>query len=88
MGVSLVVPGAPDWAQSFDFDDYTAACTWFWTQMRKGFGDQVELWQPFNEADHAHYQRFTPATRDAAYLRELARSSVRPGTPSAATGCQ
>ncbi len=73
LSVNLVVPGAPDWAQSFDFDDYAAACTWFWTQMRKGFGDQVELWQVFNEADHAHYQRFTPATRDVAYLRELAQ---------------
>ena len=45
MGVNLVVPGAPDWAQSSGFDDYLAACTWFWTQMRQGgFGDQVELW--------------------------------------------
>jgi hypothetical protein len=73
MGINLVVPGAPDWAKSFGFDGYAAACTWFWTQMRQGFGDQVELWQAFNEADHAHYQRFTPATRDAAYLRELAQ---------------
>jgi hypothetical protein len=43
MGINLVVPGAPDWAKSFGFDGYAAACTWFWTQMRQGFGDQVEL---------------------------------------------
>ncbi|MGC5220998.1 glycosyl hydrolase 53 family protein [Micromonospora sp. DT81.3] len=72
MEINLVVPGAPDWAQDFGFDEYVEACTWFWTKMRENFGDQVELWQVYNEADHAHYQLFTPATRDAEYLGEFA----------------
>ncbi len=41
--------------------------------MRERFGDQVRLWQAYNEADHAHYQRFTPANRDATYLGEFAQ---------------
>jgi hypothetical protein len=69
---NLVLPGAPDWAQSYGWSKYVAACTWFWTRVRDTFGDQVALWQPFNEADHAHYQRFTPARRDATYLGQLA----------------
>lgn len=73
LAVNMVVPGAPDWAQSFEFDEYRAACTWFWTQIRESFGDQVDLWQAYNEADHAHYQEFTPATRDATYLGEFAQ---------------
>jgi len=73
LAVNMVVPGAPDWAQTFEFDEYLAACTWFWTQMQENFGDQVDLWQPYNEADHAHYQKFTPATRDASYLGEFAQ---------------
>ena len=40
--------------------------------MRDTFGDQTAIWQAFNEADHAHYQRFTKATRNATYLGELA----------------
>lgn len=40
--------------------------------MRENFGDQVELWQVYNEADHAHYQLFKPASRDAEYLGEFA----------------
>ena len=71
--INLVVPGAPDWAQSYGFDEYVAACTWFWAQMRESFGDQTAIWQAFNEADHAHYQRFTKATRNAKYLGELAQ---------------
>ena len=70
--VNLVVPGAPDWAQSYSFADYEQACRWFWTKTRETFGHQVALWQPYNEADHAHYQKFTAATRDAAYLGEFA----------------
>ena len=71
--INLVVPGAPDWAQAYAFDEYVGACTWFWTRMRESFGDQVAIWQAFNEADHAHYQRFTKATRNATYLGELAQ---------------
>ena len=70
--INLVVPGTPDWAQSYGSDAYAAACTWFWTRMRDTFGDQTAIWQAFNEADHAHYQRFTKATRNATYLGELA----------------
>jgi len=73
LAVNMVVPGAPDWAQGFEFDEYRAACTWFWTQMQDSFGDQVDLWQAYNEADHAHYQEFTPATRDETYLGEFAQ---------------
>lgn len=72
LDVNLVVPGAPDWAQNYGFDEYRAACRWFWGQMREGFGDQVDLWQAYNEADHAHYQTFRSATRDATYLAEFA----------------
>lgn len=73
LAVNMVVPGAPDWARSFEFDEYRSTCTWFWTQMRQSFGDHVDLWQAYNEADHAHYQEFTPATRDATYLGEFAQ---------------
>lgn len=72
MQVNLVVPGAPDWAQSYGTDDYVAACTWFWTQMRESFGGQVDLWQAFNEADHSHFQKFTPVAGNSAYLTEFA----------------
>ena len=73
LAINLVLPGAPDWAQAYGFDEYVAACTWIWGQMRQTFGAQVALWQPFNEADEAHYQHFTPATRDAAYLSEFSQ---------------
>ncbi|HEX8488283.1 MAG TPA: glycosyl hydrolase [Propionibacteriaceae bacterium] len=73
LDINLVVPGAPDWAQSYTFGKYADACTWFWKNMRETFGDQVALWQPFNEADHAHYQRFTAANRSPAYLGQLAQ---------------
>lgn len=72
MAINLVVPGAPDWAQKFGFEQYAESCRWFWTRMRENFGDQVDLWQVYNEADHAHYQKFTPATRNAKYLGEFA----------------
>ena len=71
LAVNLVVVGAPDWAQSYDLDRYTEACTWFWTTMADVFDAQVDLWQVFNEADQSHYRRFTPVTLDAAYLTEL-----------------
>lgn len=71
LAVNLVVVGAPDWAQSYDLDNYTEACTWFWTTMAEVFDAQVDLWQVFNEADQSHYRRFTPVTLDAAYLTEL-----------------
>jgi hypothetical protein len=73
LDINLVVPGAPDWAQSYTFDKYADACSWFWKNMQETFGDQVALWQPFNEADHAHYQRFTAANRSPAYLKQLAQ---------------
>ncbi len=72
LAINMVVPGAPDWAQNFGFGQYVETCRWFWTRMRESFGDQVDLWQVYNEADHAHYQKFTPATRDAKYLGEFA----------------
>lgn len=72
LAINMVVPGAPDWAQNFDFEQYANTCRWFWTRMRENFGDQVDLWQVYNEADHAHYQKFTPAIRDARYLGEFA----------------
>ncbi len=77
--INLVVPGTPDWAQSYGSDAYAAACTWFWTRMRDTFGDQTAIWQAFNEADHAHYQRFTKATRNATYLGR-ARCPPRSGS--------
>lgn len=88
LAVNMVVPGAPDWAQSFEFDRYRQTCAWFWDRMRESFGDQVALWQPYNEADHAHYRDFTPATRHELYLGEfaemlgVARQTLgRDGTP-------
>jgi len=93
LAINMVVPGAPDWAQDYDFDEYVDACTWFWTAMRDAYDDQVDLWQPYNEADHAHYQKFTPTPRESAdafdqYLGEFAHmlgvaSEVlgRDGTP-------
>ena len=71
LAVNLVVVGAPDWAQSYDLDRYTAACTWFWTTMADVFDAQVDLWQAFNEADQSHYRRFTAITPDPGYLTEF-----------------
>ena len=76
LDVNLVVPGAPDWAQSSAFGDYQAACSWFWTSMAEAFDHQVLLWQVFNEADHSHYRRFTTLEVDDSYLGELHRLLV------------
>lgn len=71
LDVALVVPGAPDWAQADPFDTYVSACTWFWSAMVETFGDQVDLWQVFNEPDGWHYRQFVPVALDEAYLAEL-----------------
>lgn len=93
LAINLVVPGAPDWARDYDFEAYAEACTWFWNAMHDAYDDQVDLWQPYNEADHAHYQKFTATPRENAndfdrYLGEFAHmlgvaSEVlgRDGTP-------
>lgn len=76
LAINLVLPGAPDWSQELPFKEYAEACTWFWTAMRDNYDDQVDLWQPYNEADHSHYQKFTAAPRQnsddyARYLGEF-----------------
>ena len=76
LAINMVVPGSPDWSQDYPFEDYAEACSWFWTTMRDNFDDMVDLWQPYNEADHSHYQKFTGAPREdsdeyARYLGEF-----------------
>ena len=73
LAVNMVLPGSPDWSQGYSFDEYAEACSWFWTSMRDNYDDMVDLWQPYNEADHSHYQKFTAAPREdsADYARYL-----------------
>lgn len=71
LAINLVVPGVPDWAQRYQYQRYVKSCEGFWSQLSRSFGDQVSVWQVYNEADVTHYRFFTPVDLSPAYLGEL-----------------
>ena len=87
--INLVVPGAPDWAQSYGFDDYAAACTWFWTRMREYLrrpdrdlaGLQRSRSRALSALHEGHQERDLPAG-SSLQLLGLARETLgRDGVP-------
>jgi len=69
--INLVLPGAPDWAQQFNYGEYVRSCQWFWSGMADHFGDEVSVWQVYNEADSTHYRHFTSVEPTGTYLSEF-----------------